>query len=275
MWALIGTALILAVVAFGAGRPGRPGALVTDRYGAALADTGRLNATLAQGAGVMRVETMDGDRAYEATITHHAGVRIRADYGRGRLVIRDERTGAGGRRTTNDWTVQLTRRVPVELTASTGAGRAAFDLTGMRGTAAIRAGAGDVRLEFKEGPASLDALSLQAGAGRFEAVGLGFARAGRIEARSGVGELHLDFGGAAEGVTHVEVSGGVGKIRITVPDGVGVRLLARRGLTSRLRLPGFTERADGEHVNEAWDGAAARIEIRASLGVGELEIRER
>jgi len=276
-WALLATAVILALVAFGSGslRGGRLGDVRTDRYGAALDDSARLDATISQGAGTLRVETIDSDRAYEATITHHAGIRIRADYSRGRLIISDDRGRVRGRRITNDWTVAITRRVPVDLTASTGAGRGIFDLTGLRGRARIRAGAGEVRVEFRDGPAELEELVLQAGAGRFDAVGLGNAHARRIEARAGVGEFHLDFAGSAEGVTQVEVQGGVGKILVTVPEGLGVRVFARSGMTSRLNLAGFTPHGDNEYVNAAWETAPAKVEIRASLGVGEFEVRGR
>ena len=276
-WALLATAVILALVAFGSGslRGGRLGDVRTDRYGAALDDSARLDATISQGAGTLRVETIDSDRAYEATITHHAGIRIRADYSRGRLIISDDRGRVRGRRITNDWTVAITRRVPVDLTASTGAGRGTFDLTGLRGRARIRAGAGEVRVEFRDGPAELEELVLQAGAGRFDAVGLGNAHARRIEARAGVGEFHLDFAGSAEGVTQVEVQGGVGKILVTVPEGLGVRVFARSGMTSRLNLAGFTPHGDNEYVNAAWATAPAKVEIRASLGVGEFEVRGR
>ena len=276
-WALLATAVILALVAFGSGslRGGRLGDVRTDRYGAALDDSARLDATISQGAGTLRVETIDSDRAYEATITHHAGIRIRADYSRGRLVLSDDRGRGRGRRVTNDWAVAITRRVPVDLTASTGAGRGTFDLTGLRGRARIRAGAGEVRVEFRDGPAELEELVLQAGAGRFDAVGLGSAHARRIEARAGVGEFHLDFAGSAEGVTQVEVQGGVGKILVTVPEGLGVRVFARSGMTSRLNLAGFTPHGDNEYVNAAWETAPAKVEIRASLGVGEFEVRGR
>ena len=276
-WALLATAVILALVAFGSGslRGGRLGDVRTDRYGAALDDSARLDATISQGAGTLRVETIDSDRAYEATITHHAGIRIRADYSRGRLIISDDRGRVRGRRITNDWTVAITRRVPVDLTASTGAGRGTFDLTGLRGRARIRAGAGEVRVEFRDGPAELEELVLQAGAGRFDAVGLGSAHARRIEARAGVGEFRLDFAGSAEGVTQVEVQGGVGKILVTVPEGLGVRVFARSGMTSRLNLAGFTPHGDNEYVNAAWETAPAKVEIRASLGVGEFEVRGR
>lgn len=276
-WALLATAVILALVAFGSGslRGGRLGDVRTDRFGAALDDSARLDATISQGVGTLRVETIDSDRAYEATITHHAGIRIRADYSRGRLVLSDDRGRGRGRRVTNDWAVAITRRVPVDLTASTGAGRGTFDLTGLRGRARIRAGAGEVRVEFRDGPAELEELVLQAGAGRFDAVGLGSAHARRIEARAGVGEFRLDFAGSAEGVTQVEVQGGVGKILVTVPEGLGVRVFARSGMTSRLNLAGFTPHGDNEYVNAAWATAPAKVEIRASLGVGEFEVRGR
>jgi len=274
-WALVVTVVILAlvVVASGSGLSGRSGGVRTDRYGAALGDATRLDATIRQGAGTLRVETIDSDRAYEATIKHDAGIRIRADYGRGRLSISDDRGRVRGRGITNDWTVAVTRRVPVDLTASTGAGRGTFDLTSLRGSAEIRAGAGEVRVEFREGSAVLEELVLQAGAGRFEAVGLGNAHAQRIEARAGVGEFRLDFSGSAQALTQVQINGGVGKILVTVPEGLGIRVFARRGVTSRLNLAGFTQRGENEYVNAAWETAPAKVEIRASLGVGEFEVR--
>ena len=103
---------------------------------------------------------------------------------------------AGGRRT-NDWAITLSRRVPVDLRVSTGAGRASLDLSGPRGDVDVRAGAGEVTVVFGEGEAAVEELELPAGAGRFEATGLGFARARKIEARAGVGEFQLDFSGPA------------------------------------------------------------------------------
>ena len=79
---------------------------------------------------------------------------------------------AGGRRT-NDWAITLSRRVPVDLRVSTGAGRASLDLSGPRGDVDVRAGAGEVTVVFGEGEAAVEELELQAGAGRFEATGLG------------------------------------------------------------------------------------------------------
>lgn len=273
--ALVITGAILALVAFGAGGPlrGGPGEDRTDRYEAALGGIEELEATISQGAGVLRVETIDSDRAYEATITRSSRLGVRVEYRRGELRIRDDRPGFSRGGLTNNWTVAITRRVPVDLEARTGAGQATMDLTGLKGKAEIRAGAGQVRVEFADGPAAVEQLEFSAGTGRFEAVGLGNAHARRIEARAGVGELHLDFSGSARDVTQVEINGGVGRIIITVPDGLGVRVFARRGATSGMSLSGFTQRGQDEYVNAAWETAPAKVDIRARLGVGQFEVQ--
>lgn len=200
-WALLLTAVILVLaVAAGEGRlGGGAGPTRTERFSAPLGRTGSLDVSISQGAGTLRVETIDSDTAYEAVLTHAAGIRVRTAYARGRLRIRDDRVRAASRGLTNDWTVGINRRVPVDLRVSTGAGRGTFDLTGFRGRAEIQAGAGDVRVEFHPGAAVVEELELQSGAGRFEAAGLGYAQARSIEARAGVGELRLDFTGMTSG----------------------------------------------------------------------------
>lgn len=277
-WAVLITGAILALAFFGGqGRRwgGGLGNVRTERSSAPLAGQASLEVSIRQGAGTLRVDTVDSENAYEAVFTHNAGIRVRVNYAGGTLRISDDRPRISGRGFTNDWVVGISHRVPVELKVSTGAGRGAFDLTGLRGSAEIRSGAGEMRVAFREGPAAVDTLDLQAGAGRFEAVGLGYARARRIAARAGVGEFRLDFAGAAPGQTDVELNGGVGRIVLTVPDGVGVRVIARGGLTSRLNLTGFASRGRDEYVNAAWETASAKLEIRARLGVGEVEVRGR
>jgi len=277
LYALIVTAGILLLFAGEGGRRfvGAPDGVVTDRHDGPLGGAGQLRATIAQGAGTLRVQTTDAESAYVAELTHDRRARVDVRYRDGDLRISDDRGRIPGIRRTNDWNITLSRRVPVDLRVSTGAGRATLDLSGLRGEVEVRAGAGEVTVGFGDVDAAIEELDLQAGAGRFEAMGLGYARARKIEARAGVGEFQLDFSGPGRDLTEVEVNGGVGRIIITVPTTVGVRVRARSGVTSRLTLPGFTPRGEDEHVNAAWETAAARIDIRARLGVGGFEVRGR
>jgi hypothetical protein len=132
-----------------------------------------------------------------------------------------------------------------------------------------------VAVTLREGEAALEELELHAGAGRFEATGLGHARARAIEVRAGVGELRLDFTGPGREMTEVEINGGVGQISMTVPQDVGVRVRGRAGVPGRLTLPGFTQRDGDEHLNALWDTAPVRLDIRVRVGVGGVEIQGR
>jgi hypothetical protein len=89
-----------------------------------------------------------------------------------------------------------------------------------------------------------------------------------------VGEFHLDFSGEGRSTTRVEVRGGVGRMELVIPDGLGVRIKARGGV-SRLRLVGFKQVSDDEYVNDAWASATARLDVSASLGVGEFVVSGR
>lgn len=274
--ALALTIVVAGMVAwYGSPLPGGRSQVTTDSYSAPLGGAGRLEADLVLGAGTLRVQTTDTANAYEARISHDTGIRVDVRFSNGRLRIADRGARFGGARYTNVWSVDLTRRVPVDLTASTGLGRGSFDLTGMMGSASIRAGAGDVTVTFREGEGALDRLELRAGVGRFEASGLSNAHVRRVEARAGVGEFTLDFSGVLRGITEVDLRGGVGKVTLVVPLDAGVRVHARRGRTSHLNLQGFSQSSEDEYVNAAWPTATARLEVTASLGVGEFEIKGR
>lgn len=277
LYALIVTAGILVLFAGGGGRrfAGGPAGVITERHEGALRDAAMLRATIQLGAGTLRLQTRDTDAAYVASLTHDRRARIEVAFRGGHLRITDDRRRVPAGRRSNDWDITLTRRVPVDLDVSTGAGRAILDLTGLRGDIAVRAGAGAVAVRFEEADAAVETLRLHAGAGRFEASGLGYARVRRVDAQAGVGEFQLDFTGPGRDLTELTISGGVGQIVVTVPSGVGVRVQGRAGASGRLTLPGFTQRSPDEHVNALWETAPVRLDIRVRVGVGGVEIRGR
>lgn len=272
---LLTIVIVGVVVAYSQRRSlvGGPGGVRTFTHSAPLGGASKLDAELRLGAGVLRLRTIDNANAYEAEIVRNEGWPVDVSYRDGRLRVSDRGPRFTGTTYTNEWTIGVSRRVPLDLEVTTGAGRATLDLTGMSGSAEVRAGAGDVRVEFGAGQGTVERLELRGGVGRFEALGLGNAGAARIEARSGVGEFILDFSGAPRGTTELEMHGGVGRMLLTVPSGLGVRVRASKGLTKSLRLEGFKQVGDDEYVNDAWATATAKLDLRASLGVGEFVVQ--
>lgn len=277
-WVALAVTAAVAVLVIAAGNRAPffagPGEVRTTTHRAPLGDIARLEVDLRMAAGTLSVRTTDGDAAYEATITQNQLFNTEVRFREGSLRIADRAPRRLGLSLTNEWMVALNRRVPIDLEASTGAGRATFDLTGLSGSAEISAGAGQVRVEFTAPGGTVKVLEFRGGVGKFEAVGLGNAGAEEIKVRAGVGEFLLDFSGAAKGTTRVEVRGGVGRMELAIPAGLGVRIKARSGV-SRLRLVGFTQVSDDEYVNDAWQSAAARLDVTASLGVGAFVVSGR
>lgn len=230
--ALAVTAAIAAIIVAAVNRAlffGGQGEVRTNTHRAPLGDVRRLEVALRMGAGTLTVRTTDGDSAYEATITQNELFNTEVGFRDGRLRIADRAPRRLGLSLTNEWTVALNRRVPIDLEASTGAGRGTFDLTGLSGSVEITGGAGQVRVEFTAPGGAVKALEFRGGVGKFEAVGLGNAGAEEIEVRAGVGGFHLDFSGEGHSTTRVEVRGGVGRMELVIPHGLGVRIKARGG----------------------------------------------
>lgn len=249
---------------------GRGGSVVTETLSEPLGAAAELDATIAMGAGRLLVRTADSPNAFEARLTHHTSAPVRVTYDNGALRISDEPLPLGGfGQRANDWTVDLTRRVPIELAVRVGSGSATLDLTGMTGAGEIRVGSGAARVTFGEGSGVVRALTLQAGSGRVDAEGLGHARVQRVDAQVGSGRLRLDFAGLARGTVQARARAGSGRIEVIVPQGVGLRISGServgRGLSGLRQI-------DGAWVNDAWAAADVRVEVEASVGSGRLVV---
>lgn len=92
-------------------------------------------------------------------------------------------------------------------------------------------------------------------------------------------DLEVDFGiaqvdatlpiGSVEGF----VDGGIGTIRIEVPEDVGLQLIADVGLVGRT-IPGTYARNNNVYTSPNFDQAEHQIELTVSLGIGTLTVRE-
>lgn len=169
----------------------------------------------------------------------------------GRLLVRqpsNTKTFSGNYR--NDWDVRLSSTTPIDLEVKGGAGDIDLDLSDtMVHTLTVDAGASSTTV--KASPDTMTSLNVKAG----------------------VGEVILDLTGAWKNSADVHVDGGVGSIRLVVPENVGVSINAQRGLGS-ISANGFS-RNGSTYRNAVWGTTDVTLTVDLKVGVGSVTIIQR
>ncbi|NDK56707.1 toast rack family protein [Pontibacter fetidus] len=148
----------------------------------------------------------------------------------------------------NKWTINLNKTIPLQLAVSMGAGEANLDLSKSR----------------------LEKLEVEAGAVSCN-INLAGSAVKTAKISAGVGELNVDMSGNWNHNATVDISGGIGDVKLKLPKGTGVRIKAS-GLGSR-NLNGFRKNTD-YHQNAALGKSKHTLTINVSGGMGSLTVVE-
>jgi hypothetical protein len=89
-----------------------------------------------------------------------------------------------------------------------------------------------------------------------------------LDVDAGVGNVTIDLGGKWEESFDVTLEMGVGKSTIILPDDVGVKIIATKGI-GNADFVGLISKGDGVYVNEAFEDADVIINLETDMGVGE------
>jgi len=167
----------------------------------------------------------------------------------------------------------LSPDVPTDLRLKVGAALSDVDLGGIPITGLVyETGASETELRIGSvNSVVMKRLKLAAGAARFKASGLGNARFEQFEFTGGVGDVELDFTGQWSADASATLEMGLGTLKLTVPEDLGVRI-DKKGFLASLDAPGF-ERVDGGWQSPNWDGAAHHLEMSLRAALGSIEVR--
>lgn len=199
-------------------------------------------------------------------------------YEDGRLTIEqggtEEDWGIPTGNTRNEWKLEFSPQIPLEMNIDIGAGDSQLDFTGLQLTELdLDAGAGNVDVRFYEpNEARMDRFALDTGAARLDVTGIGHAGPERMTVNGGVGEMTLDFTGKWPGSADIDITAGVGALTLRLPDDVGVRVETDGGLTN-VEADDLQREGD-DYVNDAFGEAQIELLIHVTTGVGNLRLIE-
>jgi len=172
----------------------------------------------------------------------------------------------------NEWDIQLTKDVPLNLTLSVGDSNVQLDLGGLNLTSLdLTAGVADLQVRFDEpNPQTMDLFDVRTGASRLEFSQLGNAHFRSLTFDGGVGTYIFDLSGEWQHSAQVSIKAGASKITLYVPQDVGVRLCT--GTLRGADYDGLNEQ-DGCYVNELYQISDLTLEIELDVGLSDLKVR--
>lgn len=94
----------------------------------------------------------------------------------------------------------------------------------------------------------------------------------KLKIDSGVSDSTIDLSGEWENDFSVNIKLGIGDMTILLPEQTGVRVKVSTGI-GQTDMKGFTSLGNGVYVNEAYENADVKIEMKADVGIGNLALK--
>lgn len=246
-----------------------------------LRDTGTHEVRIRYGAGTLDVRPADDRMLFAMHLRYDEDAVTpvhRYDASRRRLTLGlgdgSMRLGRSvGKDSHGELRVALSREVPMHLDVGVGAAEARLDLGDMSvRTLKVETGASDSKLRFdRPNRVAMDLLEVSAGAANIELAGLANARAREVRIASGVGNVELSFDGPLTTDVDIAAEMALGRVEVTVPRDVGVRVELSRFLA------GFDhfglERRGNAYYSDNWEQAPRRITMRVRTVFGGVAVR--
>lgn len=230
-----------------------PGELRTESRSVEPGAAESVGVEIKMGAGLLEVgggaeELLDAEFAYNV-----ASLRPEVDYQvsgtRGLLTVRQPASpGVVMTNLTYEWDLRLRDHVPMDLTVEFGFGDADLKLGALSlSTLDIRSGAGNVTVDLSDSR-SLRSLDLVMAAGG----------------------VTLDLTGDWQDDLDANIARGVGNATVRLPNDVGVRVEAPRGLGT-INASGL-ERDGDAYVNDAYGESDVTLQVRITGGIGDVTL---
>ena len=199
-------------------------------------------------------------------------VRYSAEERRLRIGLELNEERGSGQHRLGTMQLALTRDTPLDLDIALGAAEADLELGGLTlSEVRVESGASSARVSFDEpNRTTLRVLDLHSGAASLTATGLANANAAEIRVGSGVGNVELDFGGRWTSDITATIDVALGRVRVRVPEGVGIRVEMSKVL-ARFEHPGLEKQGDA-WVSSNWESATHHLLLRINTAFGTVHI---
>ena len=174
----------------------------------------------------------------------------------------------------NEFDLELTREVPMDLHVSFGAGSAELDLGGLALTGLeFNTGASESRIKVSApNREQISKAQFNIGAADFQLEQLGSLNAEDIEINAGVGSLKLSLDGSWQRDAVISIDMGIGSLELHVPEDLGFQLRKNSFLTSLNGMRNLVKEGN-VYYSLNWDEAERNVTVDLDGALGSVTVR--
>jgi hypothetical protein len=247
------------------------------------ADIKRVNLEADIGVAELFITTHDGGDVYTVDVRFDADeIEVEVEFERtgssADLYLFSEKIDKDLDIDTDDsrWRVSLSRDYTWDIELDLGVTEGKIDLSGLPvAELSLDQGVADCRVYFAEpNPIKMRRMSVDAGVGDLEIMGLGYAGVEDMSFDGGTGDFLLNFDGFRDGFRSARVDVGVGSVTIEIPRDLPVRIESDEGWLNSVSVPRklFDEVDDDVYETEDFEEAEYGLDIELDIGIGSASI---
>jgi hypothetical protein len=238
------------------------------------------NVEILFGAGDLEVCATDSDNLFVGNFVYNVEAwepRITQDGDRLRIEQGGDEDawgwpdGSGSPR--NEWKLEFSPDVLLDMDIKAGAGEGNLDLTGLQlERLNVDMGAGDFAVRFDEATdTKMERLTINAGAGKIDVDAIGNVSPRDVVVQGGAGDITLDLTGEWSRSADIEITAGIGSLALRLPADVGVQVDVEGGLSS-VSASGLAK-SGGAYVNDIYGDSEIELTIKITTGIGDIDLR--
>ena len=233
----------------------KTGELKTERQSVEVGEAKSASVKLGLGVGDVKLHG-GAANLMDATFTYNLPewkpeVKYEVSNSAGKLTVTQPKTqGQIKGKTKNKWDIGLKNDFPLSLSVDMGVGNCVADLGGL----------------------SVSSLEVNQGVGDIKVLSGDRPHLAKLDLNSGVGNIEVDLTCIWTQSLDSTIDVGVGGIKIRLPRDVGVRVEVDKGL-GRMNAGGLRKQGDA-YVNDAYGKSSITLSIKASVGVGDIDVTQ-
>jgi hypothetical protein len=149
-----------------------------------------------------------------------------------------------------EWQIHLNPTVSSDINAHSGGGNVKLDLVGMAVThVSADTGGGNMDVVLPDNAANLS-----------------------VTAKSGAGNVTVEFGNGITGSNTVNAKSGAGDVAVRLPNGIAARVHVTNGMGKATIDSRFSRLDKNTYQSPDYDGAANKVEVTVNSGAGNVSV---